>query len=813
MGTLWQDLRFAVRTLRGSPSFTAVAVLTMALGIGANTALFSIVNGVLLNPLPYPRPDQLVALWDWDKGRDQEINATYPNFLDWQRENRTFAFMAALRHDDFNLTGVGETQRLPGEMVSATFFPLLGVKPVIGRVFRAEEDRPGAEPVVLISAGLWERRFASSPDILGTAITLSGPRYTVVGVVPASLRYDRPNDVYVPLGQSVDRRIRDRRDHAVQVLGRLKSEATLAQARADMDQIVRNLAREYPDENRGDMSVVLVPLKKDIVGDVQSFLLILLGAVGFVLLIACANVANLLLARSVGRNREFAVRAALGASRPRIVRQLLTESVLLAACGGGLGLLVAVWGTQAALSALPEALPRADEVGVDARVLIFTIAISLLAGILFGLAPALRTRNPNLREALKDGARGSTAAHHRAQAVFVAVEMALALVLFAGAGLMLRTLSRLWSVNPGFNPNNVLTLKISLPAEIGSSPNKMRAHLRRLHDALDAIPGVEASSISTGALPLSGGLSAMPFWPEGQPKPAQNDLDVALVNAVDPEYFKAMQVPLKRGRLLSSLDDEKAPFVVVIDEEFARKYFGKENPIGKRINLSFDFPKAQIVGVVGHVKHFGLDSGAGEPVKEQFYFPFAQIPDEWIVTFSRRNTFVIRTQGAPAALAGVIRRTLTQMNSEQVMFGEATMDTIVSNSIASRRFSMILLSAFAVLALVLACVGIYGVVAYMVSQRTHELGIRTALGAQGKDLLKLILVDGARIVFVGAALGVLAAVALTRLMARLLYGVSATDPLTFAAVAFLLTLVAMVACYIPSRRATRVDPIVALRFE
>ena len=813
MGTLWQDLRFAVRTLRSSPSFTAVAVLTMALGIGANTTLFSVVSGVLLNPLPYPHSEELVSLYNlYEKGPEpEEIPAPYLNFLDWQKESQTFASMAAYHRDDFDLTEAGQTERVPGEMVSATFFPTLGVKPVIGRAFRAEEDRVGAGPVVLISAGLWERRFGSSPEILGKSITLSGVRYTIVGAIPASFRFDRHNDVYIPLGQWAEALLRDRRMHLVYAVGRLKPGVTLTQAQTEMDKIGRNLGGQYPESRNSH--IALVALKKDIVGDVQSFLLILLGAVGFVLLIACANVANLLLARSVGRNREFAVRSALGASRSRIIRQLLTESVLLASCGGGLGLLVAMWGTQPALSALPEALPRGDEVGLDARVLIFTFAISLLAGILFGLAPALRTRNPNLQEALKEGARGSTAAHHRAQAVFVAVEMALALVLLAGAGLMLQSLARLWRVDPGFNPQNVLSFSVPLPSTLKANPARLRAHLRRLRETLDGLPGVEASSVSATGLPLSGHFWVTPFWIEGEPRPRDADMDASFVYAVDPEYFKAMQIPLKRGRLLNSLDDEKAPFVVAIDDEFARKYFGSQDPIGRRLNFSQGLPQAEIVGVVGHVKMSSLDSALEGSLRNQLYVSFVQFPDKQMTSFSQHTTFVVRTQGAPSALVGVIRGTLTQMNSEQVMYDEATMDTIVSNSIASRRFSMILLSAFAALALVLACVGIYGVASYMVSRRIHELGIRTALGAQRKDLLKLILVDGARIVFVGAALGVLAAVGLTRLIARLLYGVSATDPLTFAAVALLLTLVAMVACYSPSRRATRVDPIVALRFE
>ena len=525
--------------------------------------------------------------------------------------------------------------------------------------------------------------------------------------------------------------------------------------------------------------------------------------------------ANLLLARSTGRTREFAVRAALGAGQGRIIRQLLTESTLLAVAGGGAGLIVATWAAQAALSFLPETLPRAEEIGLDARVLIFTATISLLAGILFGLAPALRTSQPNLQDTLKEAGRGSSGARHRAQGIFVAAEVALSLVLLIGAGLMIRSLARLWSVSPGFNAHNVLTFNLSLPAAVRTSPVVLRNYFRQLHEKLDTIPGVQASSSFAGSLPMIGD-AAWPFWLEGEPKPvSDNDMKLALWYSVEPEYFKAMQIPLERGRLLTSKDDEQAPFVIVVDEIFAHKYFGNQDPVGKRINFSasLPLPQAEIVGVVGHVKHWGLDAGSRETIPTQFYFPLLQTPDKLMSWISTNITVVMRTQGAPLELVGSIRQTIKLMNSEQVMYDEKTMDEVVSKSLASRRFSMILLDVFATLALVLSCVGIYGVVSYLVGRRTHEIGIRIALGAQRRDVLRLVLNEGVKMALIGVTVGVAAALGLTRLMAKMLFGVSATDPLTFGSVAILLTLVALAACYIPARRAMRVDPMTALRYE
>ena len=627
------------------------------------------VNGVLLNPLRYAEPDRLVALFSRDRNFTRS-SISYPNFLDWVRDNRSFSALAAYRNDDFNLTGMGEPERLPVEMVSASFFPLLGVKPVIGRPFHPEEDQVGAAPVVLISSGLWNRKFGSSPEALGKSLTLNGTAYTVVGVVPVDFHYTgngfHRSDVYIPIGQWNDTTFRDRRaGMGMDAVGRLKAGVTFEQAKADMDALGRHLAEEYPGADK-DTGITLIPLRQNVVGDIQPFLVVLLAAVGFVLLIACVNVANLLLVRSTGRTHEFAIRAALGANRGRVVRQLLTESLLLALAGGGLGLLVASWGTHAALKVLPEALPRAEEVQLDGRVLLFTFAVIVLAGILFGLAPALRASRADLHETLKEGGRGLSGARHRAQSVFVVVEMALALILLAGAGLMIRSLAKLWRIDPGFDPHNVLTFYSSFPPL--SSPPAIRAAWRRMEDSLRTIPGVVAASLTVGSMPTQSD-SELPFWLEGQPKPStQAEMKMTLFYLVQPDYLNVMRTPLKRGRFLSLADNEHSPFVTVIDDRFARLYFGGQDPIGKRVSFNIFNVTAEIVGVVGHVKQWGLDEDSASPVQAQCYFNLAQIPDQFVPLMSANAGFVVRTAGPPLAQVGAIRHALDQINTQQVMY-------------------------------------------------------------------------------------------------------------------------------------------------
>ena len=702
-------------------------------------------------------------------------------------------------------------------MVSAVFFSLLGVKPLVGRLFRPEEDQVGAQPVALISGGLWKRKFGSSPDEVGKNLTLNGVSYTVIGVIPADFRYQSGNfhisDVYVPIGQWNDSTFRDRRaGMGMDAVGRLKPGVTLGQAQADMDAVAQHLSEAYPNADKGT-GITLLPLKQDVVGDIQPFLLVLLAAVGFVLLIACVNVANLLLARSTGRAREFAIRSALGAGQSRVIRQLLTESLVLSCVGGSLGLLLVAWGTKAGIQLLPEALPRAQSVHIDSRVLLFTLAASVLAGIFFGLAPALKTSRADIHETLKEGGRGSSGARHRLQGLFVVVEMAMAVVLLVGAGLMIRSLAKLWSVNPGFDPHNAATFSLSYPTTLGATPDAIRASMRQLHDSVANVPGVQAASLSAGSMPLSGD-SELPFWVEGQPKPpTEAEMKSALFYGVEPDFLKAMGIPLVRGRFLTPADNEHSPFVIAIDEQFARLFFAERDPIGQHVNFALFEKPAEIVGIVGHVKQWGLDENAQSPVQAQFYFPISQVPDQFMPLLARGAQFVVRTQGLPGIEMGPIRKALEKINREIVVFDTETLDTVVSDSLAARRFSMILLGIFAALALALSCVGIYGVISYLAGQRTHEIGIRMALGGQQSDVLRLILGQGAKMALLGVAAGTVGALALTRLMTKLLFGVSAYDPLTFLAVAGVLVAVALAACYIPARRAMRVDPLVALRYE
>jgi predicted permease len=812
--TLLQDLRYGIRMLAKAPGFASIAILTLALGIGANTALFSVVNGVLLNPLAYPQSGQLVAIYGKTTGfANAPIN--YPNFQDWQRDTQTFSSMAIYRNQDYNFIGTGEAERLTGYMISADFFPTLGTMPVLGRSFRADDDHVGAAPVVILGGGFWKRKFGASLDVIGKAMLLNGTMYTIVGVVPAGFTfYGRDRDVYTPIGQWSDPNFRDRRvDLSSHGVGRLKPGVTLAQAKADMDGIAQNLSVAYPEADK-TVGISLVSMKEDIVGNVQPFLIVLLAAVGFLLLIACANVANLLLARSMGRSREFAIRAAMGASQGRVIRQLLSESILLAGLGGALGLLLAVWGTKAVLGTLPGTLPRASEVSLDSRVLLFTMVLSLIAGIVFGLAPALKSSRVNLEEILKESGRGMSGARNRLQGVFVVVEVAMALVLLVGAGLMVRSLAALWRVDPGFNPSHAITFSLSLPgSSTTTTPAETRARLRHVHDKLQSIPGVQAVSVTLGSRPMIHN-SSEPFWIEGKAKPANlSEMPQAMFYLAEAGFQQAMGVTLQRGRFITPQDDENAPIVVDIDDIFARTYFPQEDPIGKHLHLAGFGVEAEIVGVVGHVKQWGLDADAKSAIEAQFDYPFMQLPEKLMPLAADAVAVVLRTEGDPTAIMIDVRRAVAELDSREVVYNVQTMNEVVSNSFAARRLSMILLGVFATLALVLACVGIYGVISYLVGQRTHEIGVRMALGAQPSDVLRLVIGHGSKMALAGVAMGVGAALGVTRLMANQLFGVSTHDPLTFAGVAALLMLVAVAACYVPARRAMYVDPVVALRQE
>jgi predicted permease len=812
MKNLRQDIQFALRVLRKSPGFAAIAILTLALGIGANTALFSVVNGVLLNPLPFQDPDQLVAIYTKTPTFEQS-SIPYLNYLDWQKNNRSFTSLCFFRSDNFNLTGAGESERLHGHMISAEFFSTLGIQPVLGRAFLPEEDQPGAAPVVMLGDALWKRRFASSRDIIGKNITLNGVPYTVVGIAQGTIAGLSPTDVYVPIGQWNDPTFRNRGiSMGSFATGRLKPGVTFEQARSDMDLVAKNLAAAYPESNK-DSGVTLVPLKIDVVGNVRGVLLVLLGAVSFVLLIACANVANLLLARATGRGREFAIRTALGASASRVIRQLLTESVLLGIAGGAIGLVLAKLGIRAILSALPDSLPRTEEVGIDSHVLLFTVGVSLLTGVVFGLVPALKMLQPDVSETLKEGARGSSGKRHRTQRALVAVEMALALVLLVGAGLMIRSLAVLWGINPGFDPRNVLAFSISLSSGQSATPDQLRSKYRETLRQLETVHGVEAVSLVGGAIPMAGD-SEVPFWLEGQPKPAtQQDMPFALFYLVNPSYLQVMSIPLQRGRFLSERDDEHSPFVAVIDASFARKYFPNQDPVGKHLNLALLDVQAEIVGVAGHVEHWGLGAKESENIQSQLYLSVWQVPDRFWPLLANGGQYIARTPSTSPGLVAEIRQVAERTDPTSAVYAVQPMQEIVARSVAKQRMAMLLLSVFSTLALMLSAVGIYGVISYLAGQRTHEIGIRMALGASTSDVLRIVLGEGMRIALVGVGVGIAAALGLTRLLTQIIYGVSANDPLTFAGVAILLTGVALLACYIPARRAMRVDPIVVLRYE
>jgi predicted permease len=812
MISFWQDVRYGLRVLLKNPGFTAIAVLTLALGIGANTALFSVVNAVLLNPLPFAKPDELVAVYA-KSANFQEGSIAYPNFLDWQKDNQSFASLCAFRSDDYNMTGAGEPERVHIHMISAEFFSTLGIQPLLGRAFRPEEDLVGAGPVTILSDGLWHRKFGSAQDVLGKNIKLNGKAYTIIGVATGHVTGLSDTDIFVPIGQWNDPTFRDRRiSMGMNSIGRLKPGVTIEQARSDMTRISENLGVAYPEADKG-MGVTLIPLKTDVVGNVKGILLVLLGAVSFVLLIACANVANLLLARSTGRSREFAIRAALGASPLRVIRQLLTESVLLGIAGGCIGLVIAKLGVRVLVAALANTLPRSEEIALNGQVLFYTLGISVLTGILFGLIPALKTLRHDTHETLKEGGRGSSGARHRAQSIFIVAEMAMAVVLLIGSGLMIRTLAALGNVNPGFDPNSVLTFNISSTSGTAMSADQLRAMYRETLGQLQGIRGVESVSMMGGSLPMTGD-SEIPFWLEGQPKPASDtDMPFALFYLVNTDYHRAMRIPVERGRAFTEQDSEHGPAVALIDDSFARKYFPNQDPIGKHLNLGLFDTQPEIVGVVGHVEHWGLGSRQNQNLQAQLYLPVWQVPDRFWPLLANGSTYVARTAGNSGDIAGAIRQGAEKVVSSAVLYDVRPMGEIVARSIATQRLTMFLLSIFSALALVLSAVGIYGVISYLTGQRTHEIGVRVALGASRSDVLRMVLGQGLKITLIGVAIGLAAAFGLTRLITTLIYGVGTTDPLTFASVALLLSGVALLACYLPARRAMRVDPIVALRYE
>ena len=818
MSTLIQDIRYGLRMLANNLGFATAAIIALALGIGANTAVFSVVNGVLLRPLPYPNPDRLMRLSE--RSPDfSTMSVAYPNFLDWKQQNRSFAAMAAIRGEDYDLTGGGQPEHFTGKMVSADFFRVLGIHPVLGRDFDPRTDRLGSSPVVMIDSAMWNRRFGSSPTVLGTQLTLSGRSYTVVGVVPADFKFDGYADVYTLLDQWDDVMARSREMHpGIMVVGRLKTGVTQANAQSDMTAIAAHLAESYPKSN-SKHGVNIESLTHTIVGDVRPTLLVLLGAVAFVLLIACTNVANLLLVRLTRRQREIAVRCALGAGRGRLIRQLVTESLLLALAGGIAGLAVADWGMRAILAAVPGGLPRMENIGIDGWVLAFTLGVSILTGIVFGVVPALQVSGADLNDTLKEGSRGSSSAGSKLRNLLVASEVAAALVLLAGAGLMLRTMWSLGRVNPGFNPDHVLTFSVGASAVQTGSSARILQTLNETVGRVGNIPGVKSAGLSA-LIPLSGSDNEVPFYVTGRPRPtSQGDMSWALFYITDAGYQKAMDIPVLRGRYIGPQDMQSGSHVLVIDEVAARTYFPHEDAVGKSItiadlggDLGPELSKPlQIVGVVGHVNHWGLDSDATARVRSEIYLPLSEVPAPFLKLTAASCVFVVRTAADPLKTLPSVRAAVLQSGNNQPIYDVRTMDQIVSASIADRRFSMLLLGIFAGLALLLAAIGIYGVISYTVAQRTREIGIRMVLGAGRREVLKVVIAQGMLPVVAGLAAGLAASFALTRLMSRMLYGVSAADPLTFIGVAFVLATVALFATWVPAHRATRVAPVAALR--
>jgi len=820
MWILFQDLRYGLRMLAKNPGFTAVAVIALALGIGANTAIFSVVNGVLLRPLAYHDPDRLMQVRETSPDFSS-MSVAYPNFVDWKEQNRSFAGLAAVRWQDYDVSGGGQPEHLSGKMVSADFFRVLGIKPVLGRDFDPRADRLGSSPVALISGGLWSRRFASNPAVVGGQLRLNGQDYNIVGVIAAGFRYEGNAEVYTLLEQWDDVLARSREMHpGMNVVGRLKPGVTQVQAQADMTAIAARLAEAYPKSNTKH-GITMAPLASTIVGDVRPTLLVLMGAVGFVLLIACANVANLLLARSTRRQKEIAIRAAIGAGRGRVIRQLLTESVLLALAGGVAGLAIAKWGTRAVVAAVPGGLPRMENIGGDGWVLAFTLGVSLVTGIIFGLAPALQVTGTDLHEMLQEGTRGSSGGHRRLRDLLVVSEVAAALVLLAGAGLMLRTMWSLGHVNPGFRAEHVLTFSLGLSPANTSSSARIVQTFQETADRIQSVPGVKSAAVSS-LIPLFGSDDEVPFYVNGRPRPtSQGDMSWALMYATSPGYLKAMDIPLLRGRFIGTQDMHRGSHVAVIDEVMAGTCFPNEDPLGKSIvpaDLSGDLGPGvsvpmEIVGIVGHVSHWGLDSDAKAPVRSELYLPLSEVPEQFMKSMAGYSRFVVRTGTDAATALPAVRAAVLEAGHDQPLYGVETMDQIVSASIADRRFSMLLLGIFAGLALLLAAVGIYGVISYTVAQRTREIGIRMALGAGRGEVLKVIVAQGMLPVLAGLAIGLPASLALTRLMAGMLYGVNAGDPGTLIGVALVLAAVALIATLVPAGRAVRVPPVVALRYE
>lgn len=804
METLLQDLRYGWRMLRKSPGFTLIAVAALALGIASTTAIFSVVDTVLLHPLPYPDANRILSVSESQASTGEGGNAVAPgNYVDWAAQNHAFSYMAASRGWQVNLSGGDRPERVRGTMTSGDFFPLFGVRPVLGRTLLPEDSTPGNDHVVVLGYGLWKRSFGSDRGVLGRNVTLNGESYIVVGVMPASFSPDGYGELWLPSHWGVPpnllrpnqdpRAVRD--SHYLDAWARLKPGVSLQQAREDLKTVAAGLEKQYPNSNQ-DAGVSLISMQDNLVSDIRPTLLLLLVAVAFVLLIGCANVANLLLARATTRTREVSIRAALGASRLRLIRQLLTESVVLALMGGVAGVLLATWAVPTLLAMSPSDIRDFTAIGMNRDVLGFSLAASLVSGILFGLAPALHASRGNLNEYLKEGERGSTSGHGRTRSVLVVVEVGLSLILLVGSGLLVKSFVRLMQVDPGFDTGRLLVFNVGLPPTTAAP--QQDDFYRQVVERLNAVPGVQSAG-AVSRLPLAGGNSDRSFQLPGSKTDYNADIRVST-----PSYFQTMGIPLLRGRLLTEQDVAGQMQVAVINQALADSVFSNQDPVGKYIlNFGPGNDKLQIVGVVGNVRHVGLETAP----RPEVYLAFGQAhwPSAFVVVRSKTSD--------PLALASAAQNAVGVVNKDIPLANVRTMQDVIAESVLRRRFAMLLLSVFSGLAMLLAAIGLYGVMSYTVSQRTREIGIRMALGAQKEDVLKLIVGQGMRLAGMGVVLGIVASVALTRLMATLLFGVSARDPITFGTVAALLGAVAWLANYVPARRAAKVDPMVALRYE
>jgi putative ABC transport system permease protein len=805
--TFFQDIRYGMRSLWKKPGFTLTAIIALALGIGANTAIFSVINGVLLRSLSYANPDRIVMLWERSVTSETTRlqNVVSPaNFLDWQKQSTSFEHMAAVADQRVNLTGgAGEPEEIKAQFVSQPFFPALGVQPLVGRSFLPEEDRVGNDLVIILSHELWQTRFGSNPEIVGKQATISGRQRTIVGVMPPGFHFlDNQVKAWMPLALDPAINYREKTGRYLRVMARLKPAVTMQQAQGELTGIAKQLEQALPKYNTG-WGVNVVPMHEQVVGEIRPVLVVLFAAVAFVLLIACANVANLLLSRAASRQKELALRAALGAGRMRLVRQMLTESVLLALMGAALGVLLAFWGIQLLIGFGPENIPRLNEISIDLRVLGFTFGISLLTGVLFGLIPALQASRPDLNDALKEGSRGSTGGRGRTfRNVFVVAEVALALVLLVGAGLMIRSFMRLQSVETGFNPENVLTMRLQLPRKKYADPHQIVDFFKQAQDRIAALPGVQAVG-AISYLPLTGSLASRDaFRIVGQPAPAPGQEPGVEVRVITPTYFQAMGIPLLKGRLLNERDGKESR-VLLINETMAKRYFAGVDPVGKQMEVFWDGSGPdEIVGVVGDIREGALNK---EP-EPAIYWSHPREPYSGMA-------LVVRTSGDASRFGAAVQKEIRALDPDQPVADVRTMQQVIAKSIARPRFNTLLLTIFAGVALVLASVGLYGVMNYSATQRTHEVGIRMALGATRADIMRLVVGNGMLLTLTGIVIGVLASWALTRVMANLLFGITATDMPTFVAVSAVLATVALVANYIPARRATRVNPVIALRYE